>query len=251
LPRLRGAVRALRPQKRVSVWLTWAEFLTIVAVIGVAGFRMCRAADDIAEVSGLSRAWIGLLMLSIATSLPELVTGISAIAVYDAPNVAIGDALGSCVFNLLMLVVLEVSARGEPFYVRAGAGHVLSAAFGVILTGLVAFSILIERDLPTLRFSYVGFYAPLIIAGYGVAMYAMFRFERRVRAQPPAVVAGVDGKSLRRSVRHYAISAAFVAAAGIALPAVATDIAAKMGWSNTFVGTVFVALATSVPEVAV
>jgi cation:H+ antiporter len=52
-------------------------------------------------------------------------------------------------------------------------------------------------------------------------------------------------------VRRYAISALFVAAAGGVLPRVATEIATQMGWSNTFVGTVFVALATSVPEVAV
>jgi cation:H+ antiporter len=54
------------------VWVTWAAFFVIVGVIGVAGYRMCRAADDIAEISGWSRAWIGLLLLSVATSLRRL-----------------------------------------------------------------------------------------------------------------------------------------------------------------------------------
>jgi cation:H+ antiporter len=238
----------------MAVWLTWAAFLAIVGVIGAAGYRMCSAADDIAEISGWSRAWIGLLLLSVATSLPELVTGLSAITVFDAPNVAIGDALGSCVFNLVMLVVLELVGRDQSLYTRAGTGHVVSAAFGVILTGLVAFSVLVSRELPGLRIGHVGLYAPLLVGAYVAAMYTVFHYERRTLAETQLhqpLIPGVEGRSLSTAVRRYAISALFVAAAGGALPRVATEIAAQMGWSNTFVGTVFVALATSVPEVAV
>lgn len=235
-------------------WLTWAAFVLIVLVIGAAGYRMCRAADDIAEISGLSRAWIGLLLLSIATSLPELVTGVSAIAVFDAPDVAIGDALGSCVFNLLMLVVLELLARGESLYARAAASHAVSAAFGVILTGFVGFSVLVSRELPGLRVGHVGLYAPLILGAYFAAMYTVFHYERRELAasgRHEPLIPGVENRSLKAAVGRYATSALFVVAAGAALPRVATEIAAQMGWSDTFVGTVFVAFATSVPEVAV
>jgi cation:H+ antiporter len=238
----------------MALWLTWAAFLVIVGVIGAAGYRMCSAADDIAEISGWSRAWIGLLLLSIATSLPELVTGVSAIAVFEAPNVAIGDALGSCVFNLVMLVVLELVGRGESLYTRAGTGHVVSAAFGVILTGFVAFSVLVSHDLPGLRLGHVGLYSPLILVAYVAAMYTVFHYERRTLAETQLhepLIPGIEGRPLSSAVRRYAISALFVAAAGGALPRVATEIATQMGWSNTFVGTVFVALATSVPEVAV
>lgn len=138
----------------MTIRLTWAAFLVIVGVIGVACYRMCGAADDIAEISGWSRARIGLL-LSIATSLPELVTRVDAIAVFDAPDVAIGDALGSCVFNLVILVVLEPVGR-EPLYTRAGTGHVVSAGLGVILMGFVAFSVLASPELSGLRLGHVG-----------------------------------------------------------------------------------------------
>lgn len=212
----------------MTISVTWAAFLVIVGVIGVAGYRMCSAADDIAEISGWSRAWIGLLLLSIATSLPELVTGVSAIAVFDAPNVAIGDALGSCVFNLVMLVVLELVGRGESLYTRAGTGHVVSAAFGVILTGFVAFSVLVSHELPGLRLGHVGLYSPLILGAYVAAMYTVFHYERRLLADTrrhEPLIPGVEGRSLRTAVRRYAISALFVAAAGGVLPRVATEIA--------------------------
>jgi cation:H+ antiporter len=234
-------------------WLTWAAFAVVVAVIGAAGYRMCKAADDIAEISGLSRAWVGLLLLSIATSLPELATGVSAIVLFDAPNVAVGDALGSCVFNLLILVVIEWLGRGDSLYARAGAGHSVSAAFGVILAGFIAFSILVAPALPALRIGHVGVYTPLILGAYLVALYTVFQHERRTIAAVGhrPLIPGVDERSLRTAIRRYAISAAFVIVAGAALPRIALEIARQMGWSNTFVGTIFVAFATSIPEVAV
>jgi cation:H+ antiporter len=54
-----------------------------------------------------------------------------------------------------------------------------------------------------------------------------------------------------RPIHRYAISSAFVIGAGAVLPRIAVEIARQMGWSNTFVGTIFVAFATSVPEVAI
>jgi cation:H+ antiporter len=234
-------------------WLVWAAFAAVVGVIGAAGYRMCKAADDIAEISGLSRAWVGLLLLSIATSLPELATGMSAIVLFDAPNVAVGDALGSCVFNLLILVVIEWLGRGDSLYARAAPGHSVSAAFGVILAGFVAFSVLVAASLPGLRIGHVGLYAPVILGTYLVALYTVFQYERRTIAavgQRP-LVPGVEVRSLGTAVRRYVVAAAFVVAAGAVLPRIAVEIALQMGWSNTFVGTIFVAFATSVPEVAV
>jgi cation:H+ antiporter len=75
----------------------------------------------------LSRSWVGLVLLAGATSLPELFTGVSAVAVASAPNIALGDALGSCIFNLAMLVVLDVMSRNEPVYRYIDQGHILTA----------------------------------------------------------------------------------------------------------------------------
>jgi cation:H+ antiporter len=222
----------------------------IVGVIGLAGYRMCKAADDIAELSGLSRAWVGLLLLSIATSLPELVTGASAILLVDAPNIAVGDALGSCVFNLLILVAIEIFLRGDSLYARAAPGHTVSAAFGVILTGFIAFSVLVAPDMPGLRIAHVGVYAPVILGTYLVALYTVFHFERRVVAAERPLTPDRDQR-LPVALRRYGVSSIFVVAAGAALPRIAAGIAEQMGWSNTFVGTIFVAFATSVPEAAV
>lgn len=73
--------------------------------------RLSRYGDAIATLTGLSRNWVGLILLATVTSLPELVTGLSAVTVAAAPDIAVGDALGSCVFNLAILAMIDVSYR--------------------------------------------------------------------------------------------------------------------------------------------
>ena len=101
----------------------WLKFAVCILLIGVAGPVLTRYADVISRLTGLSRSWIGLVLLATATSLPELITGISAVAIANVPNIAVGDALGSCVFNLLMLVLLDALSREEPIYRRIDQGH--------------------------------------------------------------------------------------------------------------------------------
>jgi cation:H+ antiporter len=125
--------------------VVWAKFSMCAALIGFAGPVLTRYGDIIARRTGVSRTWIGLLLLATATSLPELFTGVSAVTVAAAPNIAVGDALGSCVFNLAMLVVLDAMHRGEPMYSRMDQGHILTAGFGVILIGFAGASLLLAR----------------------------------------------------------------------------------------------------------
>ncbi len=80
--------------------LLWLQLLLCLAVIGYAGYFLSRYGDIIAEKSGISASWVGLILLATTTSLPELVTGISAVTFANAPNIAVGDVLGSTVFNL-------------------------------------------------------------------------------------------------------------------------------------------------------
>jgi Ca2+/Na+ antiporter len=118
--------------------LPWLKFAICVALIGLAGPALTRNGDIIARLTGLSRSWIGLVLVATATSLPELFTGVSAVTAADAPNIAVGDALGSCVFNLVMLVLLDELSREEPMYRHIDQGHILTAGFGVILIGSYA-----------------------------------------------------------------------------------------------------------------
>ena len=233
----------------LSIWL---KFAACAALILVAGTRLSRDGAVIAEKTGLGRAWIGLVLLASVTSLPELVTGISAVTAIDAPDIALGDVMGSLVFNLAILVVLDALHPSESIFSKARQGHVLSAGFGVVLIGMVGFSLLLGQRNSALSFGHVGVYTPIILLAYLLAMRALFRYERDVLPGPAGDSAGqYQTVTLRRAIVGYALAALVVVMAGSWLPFIGAELAQLYGWNKSFVGTLFVAGATSLPELVV
>lgn len=231
--------------------LAWLEFFACAVAIAFAGPVLTRNGDIVARLTGLSRTWIGLVLLATATSLPELLTGISAATVADSPNIAAGDALGSCVFNLVMLVLLDALSRKEPMYRRIEQGHMLTAGFGVILIGATGAFLLLEQLGVGLRLFHVSAYTPLTVVIYFVAMRSAFVFERRTSHPTEAGEGGAAGITLRTALLRYAGAALVIVGAGTWLPFVGSQLAEVMGWRTTFVGTLFIAGATSMPELVV
>ena len=117
-------------------------FALCAVVIARAGFVLSQSADQLAQAYGWGRGWVGMALLATITSLPELASGVSAVACIGAPNLAVGNALGACLFNLAFLVVVDTVQRRQPMYREAGATHLLTAGFGVVMLGFVAFSLL-------------------------------------------------------------------------------------------------------------
>lgn len=232
--------------------ILWLRLFLCLAVIGVAGWHLSRNGDILAEKTGLSGSWIGMLLLATATSLPEAVTGITAVTAAGAPDIAVGNVLGAAVFNLAFLIVLDALYRKEPLYSHAAHGHILSAALGALLIAFVGLSLLLDHAGRTPAIGHVGAYTPLILLTYLVAMRAIFQYERRtvidfVEEQSERYA----GISLRRAATGYAVAAGCIVAAGIWLPFVAKDLAAHMGWQQSVVGTLLVAAVTTAPEAAV
>jgi cation:H+ antiporter len=232
--------------------MLWLQLLLCLSVIGYAGYFLSRYGDIIAEKSGVSASWIGLMLLSTATSLPELVTGISAVSFANAPNIAVGDVLGSTVFNLAILVLLDALYKRETLYSRAAQGHILSASLGAILIAFAGFSLLLDQAGMSPSWGHVGIYSPFIVLIYLVAMRAVYSHERRtLSAYTEASSERYPDMTLRSAIKGYAWAAGAVIIAGSWLPFVATDISGMMGWGQSFVGTLLVAAVTSAPEAAV
>jgi cation:H+ antiporter len=231
---------------------TWFYFLLCVATIGVAGVKLTHYGDAIADKTGIGGTWIGVLLLATVTSLPELATGISSVALANVPNVAAGDVFGSCAYNLLILVLLDYLDRDTPLYAHARRGHILTAGFGIVMLGFVCWNLVLARLGLQWSFWNIGLYSPLILLLYVMAMRIIFLYEKAQVAEfTDKEPDKYPEQSLRELVARYSIAAAFVVAAGIWLPYIAADIAAHMGWSHSFVGTMFAALVTSLPELVV
>lgn len=241
-----------RPHRVNETLLVWLQLLGCAAVIMVAGAKLSRYGDVIADKTSISGSWIGLMLMASVTSLPELVTGISAVTLADAPDIAVGNVMGSCVFNLAMLVVIDFLYRDEPIYRRASQGHILSAGFGIVMIGFAGLNVLLGTKANALAVWRIGAYTPVILLLYLVAMRAVFQYEREHMVTHAQDEAGrYPGITLRQVVLRYAVAALAILAAGSWLPFVGARLADIMGWHTTFVGTVFVAGATVLPELVV
>jgi cation:H+ antiporter len=232
--------------------LSWLQFGLCALLIGAAGPELSRSGDIIADKTGVSGNWIGLILLGAVTSLPELITGLSAVTVANEPNIAVGDIFGSCVFNLLILVAVDFMYRETPVYRRAHQGHILSAGFGVILIGFAGMNLLVADHRANYAIGHVGLYTPILVGLYLLAMRSVFTYERDHRE---AFVEGAAERypdvTLQAAIIRYILAAMFVIAAGVWLPFAGAELADAMGWKTTFVGSLFVAAATSLPELVV
>ena len=233
-----------------DVAIVLAEFAVCGAVIVGTGLRLSRLGQVVAERTGLGGTWVGLLLLATVTSLPELVTGASAILLHDVPDIAAGDAIGSCLFNLLILAMLDVRDP-EPLTARMHQGHVLAAGFGLVQLGLLGLAIVSGRVMPSIL--WIGLPSIGFVAVYVLAVRSITESER---ARLAGVVEEVlpqepSAMSLRAALMQYAATAGVLVIAASLLPALAEQLAALTGTGQTFIGTTLVAAATSLPEVVV
>lgn len=231
--------------------MIWLQFLAAALVIVVAGVRLARYGDVIGEKSGLGRNWIGVVLLAATTSLPELFTGFGATALARLPDIAVGDVLGSCMFNLLILSLMDAIQPG-PLSARAHQGHALAIGFGLALMGITGFGLLGGPALPAL--GWVGISAPVLAGVYVVSMRLIFRHEQHRRAREAQDVAEqlqYAAVSTRAAVTHYAAAAVFVIGAATVLPRLGAAIAEQTGLGQAFVGSLLIAMTTSLPEIVV
>lgn len=235
-----------------SLSLIWLSFALCAGIICFAGIQLSRYGDVIASKTGLSGSWIGLILLATVTSLPELVSGISSVTLAHVPDIAVGNVLGSCVFNLTTLIVLDYLSADESVYRRASQGHILSAAFGILMVGFAGLNILLGDRAGDFALGHVGIYTPVIALLYFIAVRAVYSYEKKQMRE--AIEQSADrypDMSLRQAVTRYSIAALLVLAAGLALPFIGTALADAMGWHKSFVGTLFIGAATALPELAV
>ncbi len=232
--------------------LIWIQFAAAVVLIGFAGVQLTRYGDAIADKTGMGGTWIGVVLLASVTSLPELATGASSVTVAGVPDIAVGDILGSCGFNLLILVMLDVLNRRRSLFRAASPGHILGAGFGIVLLGVIVWSIVLAETGHTLALGHVGLYSPVLLVLYAVAMRTVFTYEtRRVEEFTESEPDEYPDLTLRQIAWRYAAAASVVVVAATWLPFVGEALAAQMGWNESFVGTLFVGFVTSLPEMVV
>ncbi|HEU0224425.1 MAG TPA: hypothetical protein VFR29_03245 [Steroidobacteraceae bacterium] len=229
--------------------LPLASFAVLGAAVFVVASRLARAADVIAETTGLGRAWIGMILLAAATSLPEVLTDVNA-ALLDAPDIGVGDLMGSTLANMLILAVLDLVYARRYILQSVAVHHAVVGLLAIVLTTIAGVAIATGG---LGRIGFMGIETLVIAAVYLAGMRMVFLMTQEA---PGAMVAAVSREpgTARREMRG-AIGAFLAAGIGLAIVAPllvisAEAVSVESGLSQTFVGTLLVGFTTSFPEIA-
>lgn len=220
--------------------------------MGYAGVRLSVYGDAIADKTGLGGNWIGFLLIGIVTSMPDLANGLSAVTLADAPDLAVGAIFGACIFNLAIIVILDLLYRQGSVFSSASQGHILSAAFGIVMIGFsgLSMNLALNREEPAL--GHIGIFSLVILVLYLVSVYTVFNYEsRQVKEYTEQEPDAYPGLSLGVVIARYVAAAVVVIVTGIFLPLIAKEAASLMHWQESFVGTLLVAFITTLPEIIV
>lgn len=235
--------------------MVWLKFVGSLAIILFAGTKLARYGDALSEKTRLGQIWIGLILLAFITSVPELSTGIGAVTLVSdkalAPDLAIGTIMGSCIFNILIIAWLDIIYRRGPVLSNASPNHMISALMGIILIGLAALSIFGGENISGLALGWLGVPSIVVIMVYLIGVRWTLRSAQGVQqASPQTSQEHYQDMGMREVWTKFILAGVAVIGSGIWLALIGEEIAATTGMEASFVGTLFLAVSTSMPEIA-
>ncbi len=234
---------------QLMVYLT--GFILCAFVIFFAGRKLIFYADMIAAITGIGNAWIGLVLMAFITSLPELMVGISSSAIIQSADLAVGDVLGSCAFNLGILALMDAFVpKHKPLLGLASQNHIIAAAMGISLIALAGTGLFLPEEFVII--GGIGITSIFFIIIYFFSVWLLYRFDTtHKQATAEGEHNGQQILSLPKTIGYFSVYALIIISAALLLPYFIDNIAAIAGLNKTFAGTLLLAGSTSLPEIAV
>lgn len=166
-PEEAAAVAATAPKLRRAV----LSFVLAAAVVFVAARFLASSAAAVADQLGITTGFMGIALLAITTSLPEVAVTVASMRAgwYD---LAVGNLLGSNAFNMLILLPLDLADGSGPLLAQVETGVLVGALFACILTGQTLLEILNTAEE---RIWYLEPGAFFRVVTYAIGMYLIFQ----------------------------------------------------------------------------
>ena len=239
----------------LPLWAVIATFLLAAGVIGVAGVHMTRLADRLADVTGWGEAVFGAVLLGGSTSLPGIVTSVWT-ASEGLPQLAVSNAIGGIAAQTVFLVVADISYRKVNLeHAAASVENLLQAALLMTLLAVPLFAAS-GPDFTVWAIHPASVVLPLGYA-FGLRLVAQARSAplwtpHRTRETRVDGDDGDEGEAAAGETARlwagFAALALVVGAAGFAVAQSGIAIAERGQLSETLVGMLLTAVATSLPE---
>jgi cation:H+ antiporter len=252
----------------LPLWLLLLIFVGAAAVIWIAGIQLSKTTDVLDARLHIGSALGGLIVLAIATNLPEIAITVTA-AASGSVEVAVGNILGGIALQTVVIVVLDLfgtrSSSAKPLSYRAASlGLVVEALVVIGVLSIVVAGTQLPKDLDFLRFTPQ---AVLIAAAWLTGLFLVRRAGKHLPWQQegsaPDSSPHPSGHRRHRPDEHtrptrstaktaaiFVVAALATLVAGYALEQSGDAASTKIGLSGVLFGATVLALATSLPEIS-
>lgn len=236
----------------MPLWGTVSVFLAATAAITFAGTRLAGYADRFADRSGLGEALTGTLLLGATTALPGLAASVVA-AVQGHPVLALGNALGGIAFQTTILAVADMVYRDANLEHAAASLQnmmqtiMLILLLALVLTGLAAPDVTVAHVHP-MTIVLLLTAALVFWLVYRVREAPMWRPEETAETVEDSPAPEARGESLLVLGLGLLVSGVVTLGSGAVVAHTAGEIVDRTGIPEAVVGGLFMAAATSLPE---
>lgn len=200
----------------------------------------------------MGEAFIGAVILGAVTSLPGITASVTA-AVAELPTLALSNAIGGIAIQTTFLAIADiVYRRANLEHAAASVPNMIQASLLIMLLAMIV----AIMSAPAVTIAGVHPLSPVLLIAYGFGMHIVYRSREHPMWQPRMTQSTrIDepdeprgGRPLKRLWLEFAVTAALVVAAGIVVTRSGEFVADATRISHTLMGGVFIALATSLPE---
>lgn len=225
--------------------MVYLIYLVVAAVIVLLANKASEYVDLIEKKTSLSGAFIGGVMLSAVTSLPELFTSISSTMFLNKPGLCIGNILGSNLFNVAILAILILIFFKSFNNAEISKSHV-KVTFAILLIYCTIYLNklgIVKFDIFTISITSI---IIILLYVYGVRNMSSEN-GGEIAAEGEAEVSGLSIKSI--TIRFILVSTGIIGLS-IIITYITDDIGNRLNLGSGLAGAIFLGVATSLPEVA-
>lgn len=230
--------------------------LASAVVVVVAGPRMVRVADRLADTTGLGEAFIGAVLVGAATSLPDLLATVLP-AARGLPDLAVGNALGGVLGQTAFLAVADLTYRRANLeHAAASLPNIVQATLLITLLGGML-ALFVSPPVSVLGV-HPGSVLLLVGYGYGLRLVTATSETPMWRAVSTTETRGDVAQEPRRRrggsrslLVRFAGLAVVLGGAGVALALAGESLVTVAGVEQTVVGVLVTGVVSSLAELVV
>ncbi|MGN0627652.1 MAG: sodium:calcium antiporter [Oscillospiraceae bacterium] len=219
-------------------------YLAVAALVTVLSVKASQYVDMLDKTTALSGAFLGGILLSAVTSLPELFTSISSTLMLDQPGLCIGNILGSNLFNYAMLSVFLLTAVVAFAKCKLSKIHTVVALSVVAMSGLI---LLNKYNVLGFDVGSVSITSILIILLYVFTVWVMYRFGGTSEESDDGDEVTLTKKQI---IVRFSIVSVGIVVFSILLTYITDELSVRLNLGKTVAGAIFLGVATSLPETA-